>query len=355
MKNLFLVIALLLSGLLCAGGNVVNFLQGEDTITWSTTDSLATATFGMPLGINVIGLEGIMYCVPIQYLDTQRVKITPTYALDSVNYQIKVFIYNGADSSAIVWLSPVQIYHLTPSAKNSTVFTYSFVFPDTTITLKDTSDGSGTVAEMCDSILLSIAADDTLNARITAEDSTTYVKLISKFGEITLGGKWTMSFDSLFTLDTASMTTIAMVCDSMKAYIDAESDVGDSISVDDSTAYIKTYAVEGGRPYTIRIDDTLQEAVTIDTAPYSKFGEGPDSIWLQLSSTDGINSNIYDKDSITTKTDTTFFYEYVDSLIHWNWSLSATWRATNGETPTATDSAYMLVRWIIRALETELK
>jgi hypothetical protein len=186
--------------------------------------------------------------------DTAQVsKKAPQVAVDSFVY-IDTFSYQ-ADTTAhqtITWLSPVQIMRLTPgTVDSSTVIACSVAFQAVTLGFTvDPGDAYITVAKICDTLTSLINATATLTDSVTAEDSGTYVKIVDLFSEKTHSGNWSMIFamtGGTGTMDTAgTVTTIAMVCDSMVASVNADAGLDSFLTAYDSATFYITQSDDAG-------------------------------------------------------------------------------------------------------------
>lgn len=148
----------------------------------------------------------------------------------------------------ISWLSPLQTMILTPTFDASTTYSCSLRTGATakgfTFDATGETNLAGLTLKLKDSINIVAGIKDTL----LGEDSATYVKVISKFSQITLPGdvRWIMSFavaGGTGTLDTATQLTIN---DSILI-----KNMVDSINAEDSTGFYLTAAVEADTSYSV--------------------------------------------------------------------------------------------------------
>lgn len=204
-------------------------------------------------------------------LDTAMIiGVTPTAGIDSFTYLCSVIVSNAADTlgdvskdtCTISWTSPVQIMRLTPAAGDTTITVacsisydadvvgFEFDFPETALT----------VAELCSRITDSINDVTGMTDSVTAEDSSTYVKIIADYAQTSYGAdaRWTMVLGD--SLDTAgTVTTVAMVADSMAAAVNATS-CADKVSGADSTTFWTIYSDDKGLAFTLTRQDTAEDA-----------------------------------------------------------------------------------------------
>lgn len=203
--------------------------------------------------------------------DTARVvKITPALAImgftykDSIDYQ--------ADTSAhqtISWTSPMQIFTWAPVADTQGTYKCSIAFQaqtlgfDLVMNEKDT-----TLATLIDTLVYLYNNTTNMKDTVLAEDSVTYIKLVSKIGEGVLKGPWSQIFvitgGSAAIGDTASAVdsvTIAMVCDSMVTATNDDAGVDSFMTAYDSTTF---YIVQSDDPGVL-FHDTIDSDMHVDT------------------------------------------------------------------------------------------
>ena len=130
---------------------------------------------------------------------------------------------------------------------------------------KDYASGVATVAALIDTLVALINGKAGLTDSVTAEDSVTYIKLVSNFSQVSLGDeRWTMIMvvaGGAGTLDSAahvSLPTVAMVCDSMVAAINA-SDSGAYFTAADATTNYTVTSDKKGLTFHIAPTDTVQD------------------------------------------------------------------------------------------------
>lgn len=199
----------------------------------------------------------------------------PVVAVDSFIY-IDTFSYH-ADTTAhktISWLSPLQVARITPTAvDSSTVYSCSVAFQAQTLGFDlDPGDAYVTVAKLCDTITYLFDNTTNLKDSVDAQDSTTYVKIVSKFGEVTLTGNWAVHYGvtgGTGTLDTtanggSTVTTKAMVCDSMVAKINASANL-DSFLTAAVTATDSTFTITSDDAGVLFWDSSLNDPDTYST------------------------------------------------------------------------------------------
>jgi hypothetical protein len=141
-----------------------------------------------------------------------------------------------------------------------------------------------TIAGLIDTLVDSINNVAGMKDTVTAEDSVTYIKLISRFGQQRLEGaaRWTfVPTDSLsVSSDSPATLTVAMVCDSMVATINGTAALSDSVTAanDGDTVYTLTADRAGWAIY-CSPGDTAQDTVIV-TANKASWSYGTDSLPL---------------------------------------------------------------------------
>lgn len=182
--------------------------------------------------------------------DTAKlVRMHTITAIDSFHYVDSIF-YNAdtTDHVVIDWLSPLQVMIITPqNTDSSTVYACSVGFASDTLGFTvDPGDYVGTSdSELVDTLVYLFNNTTDLKDSVLAQDSVTYVKLVSKFGYKTFGARWKVEWDTsggTGAIDTSSViTTVAMVCDSMVAKINADDSLALhvlAITIGDTNYYI---------------------------------------------------------------------------------------------------------------------
>lgn len=180
------------------------------------------------------------------------IQFQPAFAIDSFLYHDS--IQYTADTSlwdTVSWLSEVETFILTPGiVDSSTNIACTVVFKGGVKKgfVLNVGDAYTTVAKICDTLTYAFNNTTTLKDSVLAQDSGTYVKLKSKYSEVTNDTNWgfiKVLAGGTGTLDTTRRTTtLAMVCDSMAANINAM----------DSAKYW-TAANVGDTVYTLTSDD----------------------------------------------------------------------------------------------------
>lgn len=232
----------------------------------------------------------------------------PVVAVDSFVY-IDTFSYH-ADTTAhktITWLSPLQVARITPTAiDSSTVYSCSVAFQAQTLGFDlDPGDAYVTAAKICDTITYLFDNTTNLKDSIDAQDSTTYVKIVSKFSEKTFTGNWAVHYGvtgGTGTLDTGAngggtVTTKAMICDSMVAKINANTGL-DSFLTAVVTATDTTFTITSDDAGVLFWDSSLNPADTYSTvtrtqANVTSWSSSSDTVELDpaIIAASGINWN----------------------------------------------------------------
>jgi hypothetical protein len=156
---------------------------------------------------------------------------------------------------------------LTPTVDVATTYSCSVAFKEEPVTIgveKDYASGVATVEALIDTLVALINGKAGLTDSVTAEDSVTYIKLVSNFGVETFGERWTMimvTAGGAGALDSAahvSLPTVAMVCDSMVAAINASDSNAFFTAYDSTTKYI-VQSDKKGLTFHIAPTDTVQD------------------------------------------------------------------------------------------------
>ena len=213
-------------------------------------------------GKQVSDFENITFPIVTTGDTAQVSKITPTLAVMGFGY-IDSMSYNAdtGDHVTLTWTSPMQAMILsigpitaTPTLIDTTILltvgcTVVFAGADELGIEYDTETGAdATLATAIDSIVDIFNKATNLKDSVLAQDSGTYIKLVSKIGEGTQEGPWTMqlSTDSMDTAGCPDSVTIAMVCDSMVATINADDSASAHVTAHDSGTFYVTISDDAG-------------------------------------------------------------------------------------------------------------
>ena len=118
-----------------------------------------------------------------------------------------------------------------------------------------------TIANVCDSLVAAINAATDMQDSVLASDSTSKITVVSKFSELNLAD-WTVQGDSTIDTSNANNTTVAMVCDSMVAATNALSGVSDSVVASDGTT---KYVLKSRVSEAVLANWTMKADATQDT------------------------------------------------------------------------------------------
>jgi hypothetical protein len=165
-----------------------------------------------------------------------RVAMVPGAGVDSFVYADTFLFGSGSTKIAVKWTSPSYKVQILPdSILDDRLYWLKFSFCDDSV--KWTSPSSGTdLAMICDSITAYINAAPTISDSVKATDGTAYVTINSKHSETVLASTWTIDAPPTL-LDTATLwqTTVAQACSAMTAAVEAATYVTDSVAAEDST------------------------------------------------------------------------------------------------------------------------
>ena len=235
--------------------------------------------FGLAFGVGeyipIQGSRNLSFSITDDADTARIVTITPSHAVDSFNYHCSLSFQADTGSwDTVSWTSSVQTMIITPTVDVATTYSCSVAFKEEPATIgveKDYSAGVATVAALIDTLVDLINGKAGLTDSVTAEDSVTYIKLVSNFSQVSFGDeRWTMimvTAGGAGTLDSAahtSLATVAMVCDSMVAAINASDSEAYFTAYDSTTNYI-VQSDKKGLTFHIAPTDTVQDDDTATT------------------------------------------------------------------------------------------
>lgn len=201
-------------------------------------------------------------------------KFTPAFGIDSFVYLETLIVSppdGASDSSVVRWTSHPQRMRLTPSAVWDEARTIRCSLKTATVALGflvDPAAAYTTAAKICDTLTYLFNNTTALKDSILAVDSTTYVKLIDKNTGVYRTARWTMKVvlagGATSTLDTLTstgyITTVAMVCDSMVAKVNAAAGAT-KVTAYDSTTFWIVQSDDPGLDFSFDITDTTTDTV----------------------------------------------------------------------------------------------
>lgn len=166
--------------------------------------------------------------------------------------------------SVVAWTSPLQVRRFTATLDTELVYACSLDCGTNIYGFELTCPNGATYS--LDSLLNDLT--DSINAvsgmadTVTAEDSATYIKLTSNFAMDNLEGaaRWTLVLGDSLAEGDSTFTTIAMVCDSMVAAINAADTISNHVTAANSgdTVYTVT-ANTRGVTFTLSPGDSAQD------------------------------------------------------------------------------------------------
>lgn len=180
--------------------------------------------------------------------------------IDTFSYQ-----YDTGAHQTIKWTSAVQQMIITPTVDTASAYACSVGFATDTLGIVfDASLTAPVLDSLIDSLVAQLNAVVGLTDSIDFQDSVTYIKVVSLFGQRKFTARWKCEFGitgGAGTIDTAShasLITMPMVVDSLVAAINADAGL-DSFM---------TAANSGDTGYTITSDDkgVLFYATTVNHA-----------------------------------------------------------------------------------------
>lgn len=224
----------------------------------------------------LIGLFVLAYGARVSH-KTETAYLTIDTSGDTAQV-VKVHLFTARDSftyidtindSVLAWTSPLQVRRITFGTINgvpdtSTDFActldcgtnkYGFVY--------DPSDlDDSTAALLIDNLVDSFNNVAGMSDTVVAQDSVSYIKLVSKFSMDELEGdaRWTLVLGDSLAESDSTFTTIDMVCDSMSATINANATVAAVVTGTNSGDSVYTVTSDDvGLAFTIIIGDTAQD------------------------------------------------------------------------------------------------
>lgn len=199
--------------------------------------------------------------------DSAQVSLLHTLtAVDSFDYKDTFsYQYDTSVHQTIKWTSAVQIMIITPTVDTASLYACSVSFAADTLGIAFDASGTKPVLDsLIDSLVAKLNAVAGLTDSVDFQDSATYIKAVSLFGQRKFTARWkiekgiTGGTGTIDTASHASLVTVAMVVDSMVAAINADAGL-DSFM---------TAANSGDTGYTITSDDAgvLFYATTLNHA-----------------------------------------------------------------------------------------
>lgn len=164
-------------------------------------------------------------------------------AVDSAVYEDTI-IFPSTDRLGVRWVSPLYEMTVTPTtALDLNPYECSVFFAADTLVATWTAPGSGTsVAMVCDSMAAAIEALADLTDSVTGADGTTNYTVTSLFAELNVAN-FTLGTDTACTATITANNSVAMYCDSIAALIEAEANLTDTVTAHDSGTYVLVSAL----------------------------------------------------------------------------------------------------------------
>ena len=198
--------------------------------------------------INLVGSKNLAFSIT-DAGDTARViTFTPSTGLDSFLYHDSIrFPSDTTLWDTLSWVSPSQKMRINVTWDTSALYhcsldcgtnIYGFEY--------DPSDkDDNTVALMIDTLVYLINNTTSMKDTILAEDSVSYIKVVSKIAQIQLenDARWTMKVSTKLDTSAIHVTTVAIVCDAMVALINGLDSARFWTAYDSATHYI----IEGNK------------------------------------------------------------------------------------------------------------
>jgi hypothetical protein len=200
------------------------------------------------------------------------IAFTVSQGLDSHDYLDTFVTGSGAEDSTVAkWTSPLQtmIFALAGNTASPTKLdtagigvvgcTAVFAAQELGIEYDLSSGADSTIETAVDSIVDIWNKRTNLKDSIVAQDSVTYVKLVSKFGQAKFTARWSIKMTTDSTDTAGAITTVGMVCDSMNAAINAAlSAVLSSVIHATEDSFLVT-SDDPGLPFTVYFGDSISD------------------------------------------------------------------------------------------------
>lgn len=220
-------------------------------------------------------------------------KVTPTSVLDSFLYRDTIQPKSGGTKYALQYRTPVKKQRIYfDSVKNSTKYKFSIAMGDSVLDSFTTAGSGMTASTIADSFRLVVNRNAAITDTVDAQDSGTYVLLVSLFASQTMPSDLSFRFKAIdggtghvYTRvdSTGLANTVATIVDGLKALGDTLTGFEDSVGISDSTTFFTVYAKQKGLPFVFKGTDTTTDG-TGDTstlvANKTSYSSVTDTIWL---------------------------------------------------------------------------
>lgn len=204
---------------------------------------------------------GVITAVDSQIKWTSSVfKMVLTPDADTVydsSYFFDTLIFPSTDRLGVDWTSPLQVMRIDVTSPIDSEATYacSLVIGANKYGFDYNPPGTDTtLATFIDSLVDSINAVGGISDSVVAHDSTANaaIKIISKFAQVNFTGdaRWTIELTGAeIAKGDSVITTVGMWCDSIAAFIEAETNLTDSVTGHDSATYVLITSLQGSDQY----------------------------------------------------------------------------------------------------------
>jgi len=195
--------------------------------------------------VNLVGSKNLAFSITDEGDTSTSIMFIPSTGLDSFLYHDSIrFPSDTTLWDTFSWTAPPQQMKITVGWDTSITYSCSLDF-GTNITGFE-YDPSGlddtTIALIIDNLVDSFNNVTTIKDTVLAEDSVSYIKLVSKIAQIGLEGdaRWTAKVGDSLDSATIWVTSVADVCDSMVVYINALDSSRFWSATDNDTSYTIT-------------------------------------------------------------------------------------------------------------------
>jgi len=220
-------------------------------------------------------------------------KLNVLSALDSFTYVDSIWF--ETDTTIVTWTSHPTTRRLVLTLDTTetyccsvdcgtNIYGFEFVCPNGA-----TYDADSLADDLVDSFTNVAGMKDT----VLAEDSSSYLKIVSKIAQIDLEGdaRWTLKVDPVAEIAEAdsTFTTKAMLCDSLAAAFNGEATLADMLVAANSGDTVITLTGRSGWKVNIFVGDTAQTATETQAEKASK-SRFADTFPIFPMLTDGFNT-----------------------------------------------------------------
>jgi len=202
-------------------------------------------------------------------------KLNKFTAIDSFVYSLDLEGYGsglGADS-AVAWVSPLQVMRINVASVVDTALTYSIDIAyqagadgDTVGFDYDIAGIDDTLANLIAELVDSINNVSGFGDSVVAVDSGTYIKVTSLFKQERMlnDARWTLILGDSLSKGDSTVTTLAMVCDSLAAAFNGTDSVSGVVTAaNGGDSIILVTSDKKGVTFTLDVADSSLDTATV--------------------------------------------------------------------------------------------